>query len=114
MAQIGGWVETDFEPVLDAFEANFDERGEVGAAVCVYVNGRPVVDLCGGIADRSTQREWHSDAIVLVFSSTKGVTAICANRMIERGVIDPDARVVDYWPEFGAAGKDDITVRQVL
>jgi CubicO group peptidase (beta-lactamase class C family) len=114
MALIGGWVDTDFEPVLDVFEANFDERGEVGAAVCVYVDGRAVVDLWGGLADKETAREWQSDTLVLVFSSTKGVTAICANAMIERGLLDPDARVVDYWPEFGAGGKDEITVREVL
>ena len=61
---IGGWVETEFEPVLDAFAANFDERGEVGAAVCVYRDGRPVVDLWGGVADPATGRPWAEDSIV--------------------------------------------------
>jgi CubicO group peptidase (beta-lactamase class C family) len=113
-ADIGGWVEAPFEPVLDAFAANFDERGEVGAAVCVYVDDVPVVDLWGGIADATTGRPWESDAVVLVYSSTKGVTSVCANRLIERGALDPDATVASYWPEFGAGGKDAITVAQLL
>jgi CubicO group peptidase (beta-lactamase class C family) len=111
---IGGWVETEFEAVLDAFTANFDERGEVGAAVCVYRDGRPVVDLWGGVADVATGRVWVEDSIVGVFSSTKGVTAVCANLLMERGELDPDATVATYWPEFAANGKDAITVRQVM
>src|SRR5438477_3970268 len=112
--EIGGWVEDGFEAVLDAFEANFEERGEVGAAVTVYADGQPVVDLWGGVADSTTGRPWQSDAIVGVFSSTKGVTAVCLNLLIERGLLDPDARVARYWPEFAQAGKDAITVRQML
>ena len=79
----------DFEPVLDAFAENFDTAGEVGAAVCVYVDGRPVVDLWGGAADATTGRPWASDSVVLVYSSTKGVTSVCANLLIERGRLDP-------------------------
>src|SRR5215813_154200 len=60
-ADIGGWVETSFEPVLDAFAANFDERDDVGGAVCVYVDGEPVVDLWGGLADKTTGRPWTAD-----------------------------------------------------
>jgi CubicO group peptidase (beta-lactamase class C family) len=113
-ADVGGWVEASFEPVIDAFTANFDERGEVGAAVSVYVDGEPVVDLWGGCADATTGRPWTSDTVVLVFSSTKGVTAVCANRLIEEGRLDPDAPVSSYWPEFAANGKETITVAQVL
>lgn len=113
-ADIGGWVETDFEPVLDAFTDNFDTRGEVGAAVCVYAGGRPVVDLWGGLADATTGREWASDSLVLVYSSTKGVTAVCGNLLIERGRLDPKTPVAEYWPEFAAAGKGQITVAQLM
>jgi CubicO group peptidase (beta-lactamase class C family) len=109
-----GTVAPGWEPVRDAFVANFTERGEVGAAVCVYRDGRPVVDLCGGLADPATQRPWVSDTIVLVYSMTKGVTAVCANLLIERGLLDPDAPVAQYWPEFAANGKADIPVRWVL
>ncbi|HEX5096252.1 MAG TPA: serine hydrolase domain-containing protein, partial [Acidimicrobiia bacterium] len=95
-----GFVATGFEPVLDAFVANFDERGEVGAALCIYKDGQPIVDLWGGLADATTGRAWAEDTVVLVFSSTKGVTSVCANLCIERGLLDPDARVAQYWPEF--------------
>jgi CubicO group peptidase (beta-lactamase class C family) len=113
-ADLGGWVEHDFEPVLDTFAENFDERGEVGAAVCVYVDGRPVVDLWGGLADAIDGKAWKPDTVTLVYSSTKGVTSVCANLLIERGRLDPDATVAQYWPEFAANGKEAITVRQVM
>ena len=114
VADIGGWVEAPFEPVLDAFAENFDARGEVGAALCVYVDGRPVIDLWGGVADATTGRPWMPDSVVLVYSSTKGVTSVCANLLIERGVIDPAATIASYWPEFAAGGKEAITVTQLL
>jgi CubicO group peptidase (beta-lactamase class C family) len=111
---VHGTVEPEFEGVLDAFVANFDERDEVGAACCVYVDGRPVVDLWGGFADATVGQQWRDDTVVPVFSCTKGVTATCANLLIERGLLDPDATVASYWPEFAANGKDAITVRQAL
>jgi CubicO group peptidase (beta-lactamase class C family) len=111
---IEGWVASEFEPVLDAFTANFDAHAEVGAAVCVYLDGVPVVDLWGGLADATTGRAWAADTVVPVFSSSKGVTAVGANLAIERGLLDPDAPVAIYWPEFAANGKDAITVRQTL
>jgi len=113
-ADIGGWVDASFERVLDAFTANFDERAEVGAAVCVYVDGEPVVDLWGGVADATTGRPWSPDTVVLVYSSTKGVTSVCANRLIEQGALDPAAPVARYWPEFAANGKAGITVAQLM
>jgi CubicO group peptidase (beta-lactamase class C family) len=111
---VDGWVGNDFEAVLDVFEQNFDERGEVGAALCVYQEGHAVVDLWGGIADPATGRPWAEDSIVLVYSSTKGVTSICVNKLIEDGHLDPAAPVATYWPEFAANGKDRITVAQLL
>ena len=113
-AEIGGWVDTQFEPVLDAFADNFDSRAEVGAAVCVYLDGQPVVDLWGGVADAATGKPWLSDSVVLVYSSTKGVTSVCANVLIERGLLDPSAAVSEYWPEFAAGGKGAITVAQLM
>ena len=114
MSSVDGIVEPGWEGVRDAFVANFEERGEVGAAVCVYFGGEPVVDLWGGVAQPASGAPWTRDTIVGVFSATKGVTAIGANLAIERGQLDPDAPVAAYWPEFGAHGKDAITVRQVL
>ena len=112
---VQGHVEEGWGTVADAFRANFDGNpGEVGAACCVYAGGRPVVDLWGGLADRETSKPWAEDTIVLVASSTKGATAICAHLLAQRGELDLDAPVVRYWPEFDAAGKEEIPVRWLL
>jgi CubicO group peptidase (beta-lactamase class C family) len=111
---IDGYVATEFEPVLDAFTQNFDSRGEVGAAVSVYLDGEPVVDLWGGLADQTNGRAWKEDTLVLVFSATKGVTATCANLLMQRGQLDPEQAVASLWPEFAANGKEAITVGQVM
>ena len=103
-----------FEPVRDAFEANFTDPGELGAAVAVVVDGRPVVDLWGGLADAHTERAWSRDTPVLVYSATKGPTATCALLLWERGLLDLDAPVADVWPEFAAGGKQAITIRHLL
>ena len=103
--QLQGHVEDGWGKVADAFRANFEGNpGEVGAACCVYVGGRPVVDLWGGLADREAHRPWNEDTIALVASTTKGATAICAHLLAQRGELDLDAPVVKYWPEFGANG----------
>ncbi len=109
-----GHCDARFAPLRDAFRANFAERGELGAAVCVMVGGRVVADLCGGWADRAAGRRWQPDTLVNVFSVGKGLIAACAARLAGQGRLDPDAAVAAYWPEFAAAGKDAITVRQLL
>jgi CubicO group peptidase (beta-lactamase class C family) len=114
MAASNGWTAPGFEGVRDAFEQNFAEGLEVGAAFAAYHRGQKVADLWGGIADRDTGRPCEEDAIILVFSTTKGMTAICANRLAEEGRLDTDAPVVQYWPEFGKNGKADIPVRYLL
>lgn len=114
MTTVAGRVEPGFEPVREAFAANFEQHGDVGAAFCLYLDGKPVVDLWGGVADRMTGREWSEDTVQLVFSTTKGATAICALLLAERGELDLDAPVSDYWPEFKAEGKEDIPVRWLL
>src|SRR5262249_7213467 len=97
------------------FRANFaGSPGEVGAACCVYVRGRQVVDLWAGLADREANRPWDEDTIVMVASTTKGATAICAHLLAQRGELDLDAPVIKYWPEFGAAGKQGVLVRWLL
>jgi CubicO group peptidase (beta-lactamase class C family) len=111
---IDGWVAPGFEGVRDAFEKNFADGREVGAAFAAYSDGQLVVDLWGGVADEATGRPWTRDTVIVVFSTTKGATAICANKLIEEGHLDPDAPVVEYWPEFGAAGKDAIPVHHLL
>ncbi|HET7721462.1 MAG TPA: serine hydrolase domain-containing protein, partial [Acidimicrobiales bacterium] len=103
-----------FEPVRDAFAANFVDPGELGAAVAVVVDGRPVVDLWGGLADAHTERAWVRDTPVLVYSATKGPAATCALLLWERGLLDLDAPVAEVWPEFAAGGKEAVTTRHLL
>jgi len=114
VTKIDGWVAPGFESVRDVFQANFDAGVEVGAAFGAYHRGTKVVDLWGGIADARTERPWAEDTLVLVYSTTKGVVAMCANRLAQQGLIDVDAPVVTYWPEFAQAGKEKITVADLL
>ncbi|HWD52773.1 MAG TPA: serine hydrolase domain-containing protein [Acidimicrobiales bacterium] len=113
-ATVEGRVEPGYEGVRDAFAANFTERGDQGAAFCLYQDGVPVVDLWGGTADRHTGSAYGPDTLQLVFSTTKGATAVCANLLIERGLLDPSAPVTEYWPEFGAEGKAVLPVEFLL
>jgi CubicO group peptidase (beta-lactamase class C family) len=114
MTTIHGEVAAGFEPVREAFAANFAQHGDIGAAVCVYQYGRPVVDLWGGVADPETGRPWTRDTLQLVYSATKGATATAAHMLVERGALDLDAPVAKYWPEFAENGKADIPVRWLL
>ena len=114
MAQVEGHVEPGFEAVRDAFARNFDDHGEVGAACAVHVEGRRVVDIWGGTADLETGRPYAENTLQLVFSTTKGATAVCANLLAQRGDLDLDRPVADYWPEFAAEGKEQVPVRWLL
>ncbi len=111
---VQGTVASGFERVRDAFAENFEQRGEVGAAFSLYRGGEMVVDLWGGVADPTTGRAWAQNSLQSVASTTKGATAICALLLAERGELDIDAPVARYWPEFAAAGKQDIPVRWLL
>jgi CubicO group peptidase (beta-lactamase class C family) len=109
-----GTCEPRFEAVRDAFERNFADRNEVGAAVCVTLDGDNVVDLWGGVADPATNASWQRDTIGVVWSCTKGATALCAHMLASRGELDLDARVSHYWPDYAKNGKDATTVRMLL
>lgn len=109
-----GTCDPRFGAVRDEFERNFAERDEVGASVCVTLDGETVVDLWGGQADPTTGRAWESDTIGVIWSCTKGATALCAHLLVTRGPLDLDAPVAAYWPEFAKNGKSAITVRMVL
>ena len=113
-AAVEGFCDPGFEPLRAAFRANFAERGELGAAVCVIVSNAVVADLYGGWADQEHGRRWQPDTLVNMFSVGKGLVAACAARLSAQGKLDLDAAVAAYWPEFAAAGKDAITVRQLL
>jgi CubicO group peptidase (beta-lactamase class C family) len=114
MTEIHGEARPGFEAVRDTFGQNFDEGNEVGAAFTLYHRGEKVVDLWGGVADEQTGAPWQEDTLQLVFSTTKGATAVCAHLLAQRGELDFDEPVATYWPEFAAAGKGDIPVRWLL
>jgi len=111
---VQGTVAPGFEGVRDAFAANFSERGDVGASLAVTRDGALVVDLWGGWADAERTRPWTRETLVNVYSTTKGITALAAAMLADRGQLDTDALVTGYWPEFGAAGKERIPVRWLL
>ena len=115
-AAISGTVAPGWEPVREAFASNWSraDAEEVGAAVAVYHRGRMVVDLHGGWFDESHSAPYGADTLQLVFSTTKGITAIAVAMCVQRGLLDYDALVTEYWPEFAAAGKAGVTVGQLL
>jgi CubicO group peptidase (beta-lactamase class C family) len=111
--EVGGYVEPGYERVRDAFANNFVEHGERGASYAFYVDGAKVVDIWGGVRE-DTGAPYDENTLQVVFSSTKGATAVCAHVLAERGLLDIDAPVVTYWPEFGQGGKESIPVRWLL
>ena len=111
---IHGAHDPRFDGVRDAFAATFAAPTEIGAALAVTVDGRPVVDLWGGSMDGARTKPWERDTLVTVFSTTKGLSAMCAHRLVDQGLLDLDAPVARYWPEFAAAGKERLLVRSLL
>jgi CubicO group peptidase (beta-lactamase class C family) len=103
-----------FAPLADAFARNFQEEGEIGASLCVFRGGEKVVDLWGGHADAARERAWREDTLVNVWSSTKGVLALCVARLVDQGLLAYERPVADYWPAFAAQGKGAVTVAQLF
>jgi CubicO group peptidase (beta-lactamase class C family) len=112
-ATVSGTVAPGFESVGDAFRASLIDDA-MGASLCVYLHGSPVVDLHGGVADARRNTPWTADTIGVIFSCTKGLMSVLAAMLVERGELDYEAPVIRYWPEFGAAGKSDVRVRHLL
>lgn len=110
----GGTAEPSFAAVAQAFRLNFASGAEVGAGVCVYHRGRPVVDMWGGFANEARTDLWRPDTMCVLASPTKGLVAGAALLLVDRGLLVLDAPVADYWPEFAAEGKAGITLRMVL
>ena len=100
--------------VRSAFEANFSQGREAGAALSVWQNGREVLSLCGGFRDADRQIPWQQDSLVLIWSATKGLASACTLRALDSAGLDLDTRVSEIWPEFGGGGKAGITIGQVL
>lgn len=111
MTTVSGKVEPRFGQVAEAFRRNCESGMESGAAICVYQHGRPVVDLWAGLADLETGKPWEHDSIAVFYSTTKGLTASAVTLLVERGVLDLDAPVSEYWPAFAAEGKGAIPLR---
>ena len=111
---ISGQCDEAFGAVREAFAGNFAERGEVGAAVSVIVNGRAVVDLVGGWANPTTQRPWQPDTIVNFYSVGKALIALLVLQLVDNGQIGLDDPIASVWPEFGMGGKQGATVRHAL
>ena len=114
---IHGFAAPGFEPVREAFAANFGREAayrEVGASLTVYRRGECLVDLWGGHADRAGTKEWRRDTLVNLWSTTKAVAAMCVALLVERGALDYGQRVATIWPEFAAAGKEEVTLAEVL
>jgi CubicO group peptidase (beta-lactamase class C family) len=112
--EIHGTCDPKFQLVRQEFERNFRERGEVGASVCITLRGDTVVDLWGGKARVDRETPWTEETVSIVFSSTKGATALCAHVLASRGRLDLDAPVATYWPEFAQAGKARLPVKMLL
>ena len=112
--KVEGHCHPRFERVRALFEAGFESGAEQGASLAVELDGECVLDCWGGFADKRRERPWQRDTLANVFSTTKGLTALCAHRLIERGELALDAPVARYWPEFAQAGKQAVSVRQLI
>lgn len=112
--ELSGYVAPGMESVAEAFAAGFEGNPDMGAALAVRHRGDTVVDVWAGVADERTREPWRDDSLGVIFSCTKGLVAIMAARLVQEGRLDYAAPVAQYWPEFAAAGKADVTVRQLL
>jgi CubicO group peptidase (beta-lactamase class C family) len=114
LTPIHGTCDTAFHAVRDAFQNNFVEHGEIGASVCITVNGSKVVDLWGGFSSPQKTHPWQEDQLVNAFSIGKGITAVVAAQCVALGLITYDTRVASIWPEFAVNGKESLTLRDLL
>ena len=111
---VQGFVDGRFTTVADAFVDCFEQHSDLGSACAVYVDGRLVVDIWGGIADSRSGHAWEHDTAAVIFSCTKGLLAVCAYLLVQDGRLDLDAPIATYWPAFANRGKDAITLRDAM
>ncbi|MCB1692350.1 MAG: beta-lactamase family protein [Pseudomonadales bacterium] len=111
---VEGTCDQSFANVRDAFAANLANGNDLGASLCITVEDETVVDLWGGFADAARTRPWQADTLVNVYSCTKTVSALLAHYLVDQGVLDFDAPVSKWWPEFSAAGKEEVLLRHVM
>src|SRR3954463_15087783 len=113
MAEVHGTFDDRFSAVRGALAAQLDGE-ELGASIAVDVDGETVVALWGGYRDEARTTPWTRDTIVNVWSTTKTITNLAMLTLVERGLVDVDAPVAEYWPEFAANGKDRVLVRHLM
>ncbi|SPO04725.1 probable beta-lactamase [Cephalotrichum gorgonifer] len=114
MAEVKGTNDPAFQAIRDLFSSRLEQGDELGASLCINIDGKDVVDIWGGYADIEKTQPWNEDTLVTVWSCTKVVAAIAAAILIDRGLLDPEEKVAKYWPEFGTNGKEDVTVANIL
>jgi CubicO group peptidase (beta-lactamase class C family) len=114
MAEVHGTCEPKFEGVRKVLSDNLDSGADVGASVCVFLHGEPVVDIWGGSVDPEHSAPWERDTLTNVWSTTKTMTFLCALMLADRGELDFHAPVATYWPEFAQAGKEQVEVRHLM
>jgi CubicO group peptidase (beta-lactamase class C family) len=107
-------TEKVLQRVKPLFQENFERLGELGAAVSVWQNGKPIIDLYGGFCDATREKPWTTDTVVLVWSATKGIGSACVLHALQQQKIELNRRVAEFWPEFGQADKNKITLGQLL
>ncbi len=112
--QVEGYCDERFAKVRDAFALNFSESGDVGASFAATLEGEYVVDIWGGYQDDARTRPWREDTIINVYSTTKTMTFLSALILADRGQLDLDSPVAQYWPEFAAKGKELLPVKHLL
>lgn len=114
MTQAQGHCDTRFSEVKSLLEAFVKSGEEVGASICVNLEGKDVIDLWAGYTDVNRNEPWTKDTITNVWSTTKTVTSLAAFILVERGMLDLEENVATYWPEFAANGKEHVKVKQIL
>lgn len=114
MVEIGGVCDSRFDAARDVLAKSIEAGEDLGASFAVCIDGQMVVDIWGGHLDEARSRPWQQDTIVNVYSTTKTMTFLCALVLADRGLLDFDANVAEYWPEFAAAGKGDVKVWHIM
>jgi len=110
----GGYFEPEYQPIVDAFLENFRVEDEIGAACSMVREGKTVVDIWGGWRNGELNQPWYASTTVCMMSVAKGITAICFNMLVDRGLVHPDDPVIKYWPEYGQNGKESTLIRHFL
>jgi CubicO group peptidase (beta-lactamase class C family) len=112
--ELNGYAAPGYRQVTEEFGRNFTVRGDLGASFAAVRDGEPLVDLWGGIADRASARPWSADTLQILFSGTKGLVAACLLLLMEQGQLALESPVARHWPEFAAAGKSGVLVRDLV